>query len=373
MRRFLGLSLTLMTFLGVFGSGAAVASGASDPKSDEFVLVQDRYSQKQNGILSFSLEANVFEWGSVTLQKLFMEIICEYAKKDCSKLSPEERQRYLSRTRHTIVDHESGKTLAVQLAIPGQPAAHFRSSRSGSDGWIRNQKNLDWSATISESTIEWEIQNLSGRPPQKHSSTIVDLDSEGLSIICDIDDTIRESHVLNRARLLTTILFEPFKIVDPVLARIRELRSASAAHFVPLHFVSAGPSPMYSGLREGLDVAGLRQSEIYLRPFRFKDRSSFDFFKQDTLSYKVATIKKLFETYPKRRFVLIGDSGEKDPEVYREILRLFPSRVEKIIIRRIQGANNEPKRFEGLSCEFIDETINKTIGEGPVACQDPVK
>src|SRR5690606_29198636 len=132
-----------------------------------------------------------------------------------------------------------------------------------------------------------------------------------LSVISDIDDTIRKSYVLDKRKLLRTIFFERFDVVTEIKDRIQQLRG-SGKGFVPLHFVSAGPRAIYPTLRAELDAHGLRDSEIYLRHFRFKDSSSFEFFTEDTLVYKVRTIKEIFERFPKRRFVLIGDSGEKD-------------------------------------------------------------
>ena len=54
--------------------------------------------------------------------------------------------------------------------------------------------------------------------------------------------------------------------------------------------------------------------------------------------------------FPKRRFILIGDSGEKDPEVYREIQRRFPAQVQEIMIRDcIDALARAPARLEGMT------------------------
>lgn len=42
---------------------------------------------------------------------------------------------------------------------------------------------------------------------------------------------------------------------------------------------------------------------------------------------KVRRITDLMLHLPRRKFILIGDSGEWDPEVYRAIRVLFPARV----------------------------------------------
>jgi len=46
----------------------------------------------------------------------------------------------------------------------------------------------------------------------------------------------------------------------------------------------------------------------------------------------------IFKMYPKLSFILIGDSGEKDGEIYKEIANQFPGRVLAIYLRSINNA-----------------------------------
>ena len=48
------------------------------------------------------------------------------------------------------------------------------------------------------------------------------------------------------------------------------------------------------------------------------------------MDYKLRQIEPLMKTYPMRKFILIGDSGEKDPEIYAELYRRYPGRIEQI-------------------------------------------
>jgi phosphatidate phosphatase APP1 len=58
-----------------------------------------------------------------------------------------------------------------------------------------------------------------------------------------------------------------------------------------------------------------------------------------------------FNDFPQRTFILVGDSGERDPEIYGAIAREFPNRVTKILIRHI--TSDVPNRFE-RAFEYID-------------------
>jgi phosphatidate phosphatase APP1 len=70
----------------------------------------------------------------------------------------------------------------------------------------------------------------------------------------------------------------------------------------------------------------------------------------------VAQISELLERFPRRRFTLIGDSGEQDPEVFSAIRGRFGGRVEKIYIRHVlPGAPGE--RLAGMEVIPADPVL----------------
>jgi phosphatidate phosphatase APP1 len=71
---------------------------------------------------------------------------------------------------------------------------------------------------------------------------------------------------------------------------------------------------------------------------------------QVTFDQKMAQITTLLQHFPRRQFILIGDSGEKDPEVFAEIRRQFASRLAGIWIRDVvNAAELHPERLEGMT------------------------
>ena len=46
-----------------------------------------------------------------------------------------------------------------------------------------------------------------------------------------------------------------------------------------------------------------------------------------------------------RSLVLVGDSGERDPEIYGNVARLYPKRVLRIFIRAVKGEKPDDERF----------------------------
>lgn len=70
------------------------------------------------------------------------------------------------------------------------------------------------------------------------------------------------------------------------------------------------------------------------------------------MTTKPRAIEPLLHAYPARKFVLIGDSGEQDPEVYAKMARQYPQQIVRIYIRNVTDEPADSTRyqkcFEGL-------------------------
>ena len=93
-----------------------------------------------------------------------------------------------------------------------------------------------------------------------------------------------------------------------------------------------------------LGANGLPLSSIALKQVRLKDRTRLDIVKPGRET-KPPEIEAILTKYPGRRFILIGDSGEDDPEVYAEALRRHPMQIARIYIRNITAARHDDARF----------------------------
>ena len=72
-----------------------------------------------------------------------------------------------------------------------------------------------------------------------------------------------------------------------------------------------------------------------------------------TEEFKKQTIKDIITSSPHREFILIGDSGEHDPEVYGWAAGASPDQVKEICIRNVTqetfGNERMRKSFETVS------------------------
>lgn len=175
-----------------------------------------------------------------------------------------------------------------------------------------------------------------------------------LGIISDIDDTVLKTDVTSILKL---------KVIYHTLlksAALRQSFGAAAAFYQalqwgpdgnrpvnPTFYVSNSPWNLYDLLEEFLALNGLPEGPILLRDFGIPYQSRPKGYK----GHKHASIAHIFQAYPALRFVLIGDSGEKDPYIYRSIAEEFPGRVAAIYIRDVL-ARRRTRRL----ARFIRET-----------------
>jgi phosphatidate phosphatase APP1 len=99
-----------------------------------------------------------------------------------------------------------------------------------------------------------------------------------------------------------------------------------------------------------------------LRIFRTKDFQRTARFLKGSEGHKVGELEALFKRFPKRTFILIGDSGEADPEVYGRVARNFPASIRHIYIRKVPGATNDAARFNA-AFKGLDATRWTTFSE----------
>jgi phosphatidate phosphatase APP1 len=156
---------------------------------------------------------------------------------------------------------------------------------------------------------------------------------EGLSVISDIDDTVKVTNVANRRELLANTFVREFRAVPGIVDIYRRWQEDPQTAF---HYVSASPWQLALCLGGFLDAAGLPAGSMHLKLFRLKDSTPLGRLPSRKRSKRRA-IEQIMDEFPNRRFLLVGDSGERDPEVYAAIARRRPEQVSGILIRQVEG------------------------------------
>ncbi len=156
------------------------------------------------------------------------------------------------------------------------------------------------------------------------------LPATGISVICDIDDTIKHSNVPDTRDLLRNTFLRPDRAIDPVIAHCGTLAAAGAS----FHYVSASPWQLYPTLSAFIREQSAPDGTFHLKRFRLKDTSALAILSPPE-RFKRTTIEPLLRGWPRRSFIFIGDSAERDPEIYGDLARRFPRQLAGLIIRDI--------------------------------------
>ena len=162
----------------------------------------------------------------------------------------------------------------------------------------------------------------------------------GWSVISDIDDTIKISEVRQKKALLANTFLKEFQPV-PGMPELFQAWQAKGAAF---HYVSASPWQLYVPLAQFQEQHRFPAGSWHLKEFRWKDSSFVNLF-QSPEKYKPRVIEPILKAYPKRQFICVGDSGEKDPEIYADLARRYPDQIIRILIRDVTNEAATAERY----------------------------
>jgi phosphatidate phosphatase APP1 len=112
-------------------------------------------------------------------------------------------------------------------------------------------------------------------------------------------------------------------------------------------YVSRAPWGIYDVLDEFFDLHGIPVGPVlFLREWGISWRSPLP---RKAADHKQELIRNMLELYSDVPFVLIGDSGQHDPEVYRQIVEEHPGRVLAVYIRNVSRAPRRIAEIEELA------------------------
>lgn len=175
-----------------------------------------------------------------------------------------------------------------------------------------------------------------------------DVESDRIGIISDIDDTILMTETRSKVRLLKNVFLKNHFTQGAVEGMSDIYRSI---HYGPegdgydaTHYVSSSPRHLYSRINSFLDHRRFPSGSIDLKNVGLR-RGGDSLFEHE--KYKMKRIRSILDTYPRRRFVCFGDSGEHDPDIYRKISKLYPGQIIAMYIHNVTQADPFDPRYEG--------------------------
>ena len=173
-------------------------------------------------------------------------------------------------------------------------------------------------------------------PVRATGEVIVPQADAEFGIISDLDDTLVRTGATSPLRhVRTTLLNSPrTRVPFPgVAAFYRALQRGPDGKGVnPIFYVSSSPWNFYGLFAGFMEAHDVPPGPIFLKDFGFTKKK---FLKSGHQEHKLSRIRQLLETYPDLPFVLIGDSGQQDPETYRQIAEEMPERIRAVYVRDV--------------------------------------
>lgn len=171
-------------------------------------------------------------------------------------------------------------------------------------------------------------------------------------IISDIDDTVLTTHAQSLLKSAYMTFMNnaysrlPFEGVAAFYHALQ--KGVSGAEENPIFYVSSSPWNLYDLLVDFLELNKIPKGPLFLKDYGFTHNKLFT---ESHSVHKPKQIRNILNAYPHLNFILIGDSGQHDPEIYSEVIKEFPGRILASYIRDVSLTERDvevKKISEGL-------------------------
>ncbi|MBX2841740.1 MAG: App1 family protein [Flammeovirgaceae bacterium] len=179
-------------------------------------------------------------------------------------------------------------------------------------------------------------------------------------IISDIDDTFLISYSTSTLLKLRQMFWKDmmsrksFKGTAAFYNNLQTGKNTSIQN--PFFFVSSSQWNLYNLLVSFCKIQGFPRGVFFL------NKINKDFFKvwksgMKKHGHKMESIRKILAIYPHLKFIFIGDSGQKDAEIYSQIAINHPERVLAIYIRDV-GSHGRRLIINNIAKKLAKRNIN---------------
>jgi phosphatidate phosphatase APP1 len=222
-------------------------------------------------------------------------------------------------------------------------------------GWIDLAEPLP--ADITWHPVELRLlQPLRPEQPDVKTTGLILVPSKlaGFGVISDIDDTVIQSRIANFLQAVRTVMLGNARTRLPfpgVAAFYQALeRGGDGERRNPIFYVSSSPWNIYDIIAEFLEIQKIPIGPICLRDWDI-DRSALT--SKRLKGHKDPLIREILDLYPGLPFILIGDTSQKDPEIYRAVIDEYPQRIPAIYIRNVEPNPERSAAVQALAKEVL--------------------
>ena len=227
------------------------------------------------------------------------------------------------------------------------------------EGFFSGQLELDKPVSGDDEWYEYKVSLVAPATADAHAvsgtgEVLVPAPTARFGVISDIDDTVIQSRVSNFLQAARTVMLGNARTRLPfpgVAAFYRALRGgATGSQKNPIYFVSSSPWNIYDVIAEFMDIQKIPRGPLVLRDW---DISWEMLASSRHADHKSGVIRTILQLHPDMQFILIGDSGQHDPEIYQRIVAEFPDRIKAIYIRDVTQSVERSESVKKLADEVV--------------------
>ncbi len=160
-------------------------------------------------------------------------------------------------------------------------------------------------------------------------------------VVSDVDDTVLVADATRRLRQAVNLYLREAGERRPVEGMARLYRALARGdgetpRHNPIAYVSSAPANLVTVMRDALARNGFPAGPLHLPDVGIDDQKLI---KAGHLEHKSSCIAKVLDAVPDLPAVLVGDTGQADPEVFERVALKHPQRVRAAFLRDAPGGD----------------------------------
>jgi phosphatidate phosphatase APP1 len=239
------------------------------------------------------------------------------------------------RSRRAVLRASIARFLTIEV-----PHAEVTIHLPGGDVVVHTDRDgyVDHEVELPDVAPGWLEVGLTGPAGSSATARVLVADPEaGIGLVSDVDDTIVHTGLTRGLEFLRVTLLTDVQDRTPLpgaAALYRALVRPADGPERPVFYVSTSPWNLHEMLLQFVALRGFPIGPLLLTDW---GPSHTGLFRIGAQAHKLGLVRRLLDEHPHLRLVLIGDSGQEDPEIYASLAREVPDRVAAVYIRRTTG------------------------------------
>jgi len=188
-----------------------------------------------------------------------------------------------------------------------------------------------------------------------YSAEVASIDSQTI-IVSDIDDTLLHSYIMRKALKFRTLMFTTMEKRKAV-TEMKDLLQSCVTKGASCFYLSNSEQNLYPLIYRFLTFNEFPAGPLILKKWRRLWQVLWNIKFPIKNVHKQQTLIDLFDFFPDKQFVLMGDNTQHDLPIYLEAATQYPRQVSHIIIRKVVTREED----EAMIAEHREKLIETDV------------